>query len=79
MTGRMGKVLYVRQLRDAKIKPLVDTFDAEVLDLYGMICGRVLARAHSKVSVDDQRPIAARAISSRCFALRKRVRTDESG
>jgi hypothetical protein len=50
VTGRTGKPLYVRQLRDAKIKPLVETFEAEVLDLYGMICGWVLARAHSKVS-----------------------------
>jgi uncharacterized protein (DUF2252 family) len=50
VTGRTGKALYVRQLRDAKIKPLVETFDAQVLDLYGMICGWVLARAHSKVS-----------------------------
>ena len=40
----------MRQLRDAKIKPLVETFDAEVLDLYGMICGWMLARAHAKVS-----------------------------
>ena len=45
-----GPTLYVRQLRDAKIKPLVETFDAEVLDLYAMVCGWVLARAHSKVS-----------------------------
>jgi uncharacterized protein (DUF2252 family) len=50
VTGRTGQALYVRQLRDAKIKPLVETFDAQVLDLYGMICGWVLARAHSKVS-----------------------------
>jgi uncharacterized protein (DUF2252 family) len=50
VTGRTGQALYVRQLRDAKIKPLVETFDAEMLDLYGMICGWVLARAHSKVS-----------------------------
>jgi uncharacterized protein (DUF2252 family) len=50
VTGRTGQPLYVRQLRDAKIKPLVETFDAQVLDLYGMICGWVLARAHSKVS-----------------------------
>jgi uncharacterized protein (DUF2252 family) len=50
VTGRTGQALYVRQLRDAKIKPLVEAFDAEVLDLYGMICGWVLARAHSKVS-----------------------------
>lgn len=50
VTGRTGQALYVRQLRDAKIKPLVETFDGEMLDLYGMICGWVLARAHSKVS-----------------------------
>jgi uncharacterized protein (DUF2252 family) len=50
VTGRTGQALYVRQLRDAKIKPLVETFDAEVLDLYAMLCGWVLARAHSKVS-----------------------------
>jgi len=39
---------YVRQLRDAKIKPLVETFDAEVLSLYAKACGKVLARAHAK-------------------------------
>jgi len=26
-------------LRDAKIKPLVETFDAETLYVYGMACG----------------------------------------
>ena len=36
VTGRTGQSLYVRQLRDAKIKPLVETFDAEMLNLYGM-------------------------------------------
>jgi hypothetical protein len=50
VTGRTGQALYVRQLREAKIKPLVETFDAEVLDMYGTICGWVLARAHAKVS-----------------------------
>jgi uncharacterized protein (DUF2252 family) len=50
LTGASGRDLYVRQLRDAKMKPLVETFDAEVLDIYGMICGWVLARAHAKVS-----------------------------
>jgi uncharacterized protein (DUF2252 family) len=39
---------YVRQLRDAKIKPLVETFDAEILSIYAKACGRVLARAHAK-------------------------------
>jgi len=40
----------VRQLHDAKIKPLVETFDAEMLDVYATACGWVLARAHSKAS-----------------------------
>jgi uncharacterized protein (DUF2252 family) len=39
---------YVRQLRDAKIKPLVETFDAEMLSVYAKACGQVLARAHAK-------------------------------
>jgi uncharacterized protein (DUF2252 family) len=39
---------YVRQLRDAKIKPMVETFDAEILSVYAKACGRVLARAHAK-------------------------------
>ena len=48
-TGRHGYHGYVRQLRDAKIKPLVDTFDAETLGVYGQACGWALARAHAKV------------------------------
>jgi hypothetical protein len=47
-TGVLGKVGYVRQLRDAKIKPLVETMDAKMLTLFGGLCGRVLARAHAK-------------------------------
>ena len=50
VTGRTGKQLYVRQLSDAKIKPMVETFNAELLELYGIACGWVLARAHAKVS-----------------------------
>jgi hypothetical protein len=45
-----GRQFYVRQLRDAKIKPMVETFDAEMLEVYAMACGWVLARAHAKVS-----------------------------
>jgi len=48
MTGRKGHQAYVRQLRDAKIKPLVDTFDVEILTLFGKACGWALARAHAK-------------------------------
>ena len=48
VTDRHGRHRYVRQLRDAKIKPLVETFDDKVLALYGELCGWSLARAHAK-------------------------------
>jgi hypothetical protein len=47
-TGPAGRHIYIRQLRDAKIKPLVETFDAELLEYYAKACGWVLARAHAK-------------------------------
>jgi Uncharacterized protein conserved in bacteria (DUF2252) len=50
VTAPNGRQFYVRQLGDAKIKPLVQTFNAEMLNVYSMACGWVLARAHSKVS-----------------------------
>jgi uncharacterized protein (DUF2252 family) len=50
MTSRDGRHYYVRQLRDAKIKPMVETFNAEMLDVYAAACGWVLARAHAKAS-----------------------------
>jgi uncharacterized protein (DUF2252 family) len=50
VTAPNGRQFYVRQLRDAKIKPLVETFNSDILDLYAMTCGWVIARAHSKVS-----------------------------
>ena len=39
VTAPNGKQFYVRQLRDAKIKPLIETFDAEMLILYAKACG----------------------------------------
>ncbi|MGH8507292.1 MAG: DUF2252 family protein [Gammaproteobacteria bacterium] len=48
LTGREGHHAYVRQLRDAKIKPLVDAFDAEMLYIFAKACGWALARAHAK-------------------------------
>ena len=47
-TGLRGNDLYVRQLRDAKIKPLVETFNRGMLELYGKACGWALARAHGR-------------------------------
>jgi hypothetical protein len=48
LTAANGRQFYVRQLHDAKIKPLVETF--EMLDAYAQACGWVLARAHAKAS-----------------------------
>ncbi len=50
VTGQHGREIYVRQLRDAKIKPLVETFDRGMLETYGKVCGWALARAHGRAS-----------------------------
>jgi uncharacterized protein (DUF2252 family) len=43
-----GRHYYVRQLRDVKIKPLVDGLTVFQLGLYSEWCGWALARAHAK-------------------------------
>ena len=48
VTGPDGRHFYVRQLRDVKLSPLVETFDAEMFGVYGELCGWALARAHAK-------------------------------
>lgn len=48
-TGSMtGNQYYIRQLRDAKIKPVIEIMDAVDLKNFAGMCGRVLARAHSR-------------------------------
>ncbi len=47
-TGPEGRQFYLRQLRDKKLSPDVEHFDKDVLNGYGHLCGRVLARAHAK-------------------------------
>ena len=46
--GKDGRDRYVRQLRDMKISPLIEDFDAGDLRSYGRICGWALARAHAR-------------------------------
>ena len=65
VTGVNGKQFYVRQLRDAKIKPLVETFDKEMLVVYAKACGWVLTRAHAKAG--DATTISGYLGSSRQF------------
>jgi uncharacterized protein (DUF2252 family) len=48
VTGPEGRHFYVRQLRDVKLSPLVETYDATMLEIYAEACGWVLARAHAK-------------------------------
>lgn len=50
VTAFEGRQVYVRQLRDAKIKPLVETFNRSMLAIYGELCGWALARAHGRAS-----------------------------
>lgn len=56
LTGKLGRHGYVRQLRDAKIKPLVEAMDEDLLRQYAKACGWVLARAHAKAG--DVLPIS---------------------
>ena len=53
LTTVKGHHGYIRQLRDAKIKPMVETFDAGLLRQYAGYCGWALARAHSKAGTAD--------------------------
>ena len=46
--GENGKHFYIRQLRDVKIKPLVEVYDAGTMAMYADSCGWVLARAHAR-------------------------------
>ena len=46
--GPKGRHFYLRQLRDVKLSPLVETYDAEMLSIYAKACGWVMARAHAK-------------------------------
>jgi hypothetical protein len=46
--GREGRHFYVRQLRDMKIKMLVELFSLNVMLLSAELCGWALARAHAR-------------------------------
>jgi uncharacterized protein (DUF2252 family) len=46
--GKLGRQFYVRQLKDMKIKPLVELFAAGDMLQYAEVCGFTLARAHAR-------------------------------
>jgi predicted 3-demethylubiquinone-9 3-methyltransferase (glyoxalase superfamily) len=41
-----GMEFYVRQLSDAKIKPVIEVMKSTNLKAYAQLCGQALARAH---------------------------------
>jgi hypothetical protein len=43
-----GAHFFVRQLRDMKIKPLVELFDEDLMRYFAGLCGWALARAHAR-------------------------------
>ncbi|SAK71177.1 hypothetical protein AWB78_02854 [Caballeronia calidae] len=47
-TGPLGRMLYIRQLRDMKISPELETFSDDAFREYAALCGWALARAHAK-------------------------------
>ncbi|HEX4851371.1 MAG TPA: DUF2252 domain-containing protein, partial [Puia sp.] len=49
-TGPLGRFYYIRQLKDKKISPNIETMDKSLLSIYARICGRILAKAHSKTA-----------------------------
>ena len=48
MTGPKGRHFYVRQLRDMKLKILVEVFNWSTMTQYAKLCGWTLARAHAR-------------------------------
>lgn len=46
--GRQGRQFFVRQLRDVKIKPLVETWDSYAMEFFASWCGKALALSHAR-------------------------------
>ncbi len=46
--GEGGRDYYVRQLKDRKIKPLIEAFTPGFMQQYAAMCGRSLANAHAR-------------------------------
>lgn len=52
--GQSGRHFYVRQLRDMKIKMLVEVYTPTVMQRYAELCGWCLARAHARSGAPAQ-------------------------
>jgi uncharacterized protein (DUF2252 family) len=47
-TSFEGRDFYIRQLRDMKVAPAVETMTPQIMQTYAMLCGLALAPAHDK-------------------------------
>ena len=83
--GPRGKDFYVRQLRDAKVKPVLDNLPARNFRRFAKTCGEVLARAHARSA--DAVVLAAylgegttfdEAIGTFAYAYAKQTETDHA-
>jgi uncharacterized protein (DUF2252 family) len=63
--GQHGRDFYVRQLRDVKISPDIESMDDDILRRYAEACGWALARAHARSG--DAAMIAGYMGSGRSF------------
>jgi hypothetical protein len=45
-----NKFYYIRQLRDAKVKPVLEIMKPQTMNDYAKACGWALARAHARTS-----------------------------
>jgi hypothetical protein len=46
--GPLGRDFYIRQLRDMKVAPAVESMTLQAMRVYAKVCGLTLARAHDK-------------------------------
>ena len=46
--SNIGKHFYIRQLRDMKLKPLVELFGPALMNKYAELCGWALASSHAR-------------------------------
>ena len=46
--GQLGRQYYIRQLKDMKIKPMVEVFTTSIMLQYADLCGWTLAHAHAR-------------------------------
>ena len=47
-TGVNGREVYVRQLRDVKLSPIIEDWDVDTLREFGKLCAWALAKAHAR-------------------------------